>query len=39
MKEKTNDEWHETLDGSTFPNGPVNNMEKVFKNKQVINCL
>lgn len=39
MKEKTNDEWFETLNGATFANGPVNNMEQVFKDKQVISCL
>ncbi|CAD5117458.1 DgyrCDS6226 [Dimorphilus gyrociliatus] len=36
MKEKTNDEWVKALDGATFPYGPVNNMEKVFNDQQVL---
>ncbi|CAH1238832.1 SUGCT [Branchiostoma lanceolatum] len=33
---KTTDEWFAAFEGSGFPYGPINNMEQVFSNPQVL---
>ena len=36
LKEKTNEEWDKIFAKATFPNGPVNNLQQVFKDPQVV---
>jgi CoA:oxalate CoA-transferase len=36
MKEKTTDEWNIVLDGAGVPNGPINHVDKVLENEQVL---
>lgn len=35
MKQRTNDEWNEILEGSGLPYGPVNSIERAFSHPQV----
>jgi len=36
VQEKTTDEWLRAFEGSGIPYGPINNMQQVFQNPQVI---